>query len=240
MDLEFLNNIKNNIKESNIGKDFLNELTNFFKDNKDKFISGNNSKYDEYWNYQKNIDEIVSAKIGISKWSTDIRYHKELNKVIEDSILELSETEGTLYRKKFSANGPINNQTYNIDKFENGKVEHLILSSNEVLKGYDKDDIIFQYKNDGKILVRHDLNEKIVEIASEEAKFLKEEENKKALDYKREGHIYQAIEDDGYIFLKDLSQKREYVFEDIDFVVEHYVGEGKYQVINNEYKKIDE
>ena len=74
----------------------------------------------------------------------------------------------------------------------------------------------------------------------ENVKHLKTQENEKALDYKKEGHIYEAIEDDGYIFLKDLTEKRDYVLEDIDFVVNCYEGDGKYKVIEGEYTKIQE
>ena len=42
------------------------------------------------------------------------------------------------------------------------------------------------------------------------------------------------------MFLKDLTEKRDYVFEDIDFVVDCYEGEGRYQVVNGKYKKIGE
>ena len=67
---------------------------------------------------------------------------------------------------------------------------------------------------------------------------MKEEELKKATNYKKEGHIYKAIEDDGYIFLKDITEERNYVLEDIDFVVDCYEGEGEYKVIDGVYKKI--
>ena len=41
-----------------------------------------------------------------------------------------------------------------------------------------------------------------------------------AEELKKEGHIYKAFEDDGYIFLKDIKAGSEEPFEDIDFVVE--------------------
>ena len=127
-----------------------------------------------------------------------------------------------------------------IDKFENGKIErYLKLPAAKIPSKYKDEDIIFQYKQDGKIKVREDLKDKVINLASEKCQELKLKENEKADDYKREGHIYKAIEDDGYIFLKDLTEQRNYVLEDIDFVVDCYQGEGKYQVIDGEYKKID-
>ena len=239
MDLGILNNLINNIKENDFVQNFMNELSNFIERNNSLSEINKPTKYSEYWNYQNFMEDNVAASIGISKWSADITYRDELSNVINTTILELAEKEDTIYRKQFMANGPTHNPTYNIDKFENGKVEHLIVSSDKVPKGYENEDVIFQYKSDGSIQVRTDLKEKIIEFASKSAEYLKIKENEITLDYKKEGHIYKAVEDDGYIFLKDLTEPRDYVLEDIDFVVDSYQGEGKYQVIDGEYRKID-
>ena len=240
MDLEILGNLINNVKESDFVQNFMKELSKFLENNNNSNMINGTNKYSNYWDYQNFMEDIVAAGIGISRWSADIKYRDELSNAIDESILKLSESEGTLYRKQFMANGPIDNPTYSIDKFENGEIEHLILPSDKVPKGFENEDIIFQYKEDGSTKVRTDLKEKTVKLASESTEYLKEEENKRTADYKKEGHIYIAIEDDGYIFLKDLTEQREYVLEDIDFVVDCYQGEGKYQVIDGEYKKINE
>lgn len=240
MDLEIFNNVINNIKESDLVQNFIKELTNFLETRNSINITNETNKYSNYWDYQNFMEDNVAASIGISRWSADIRYRDELSDAIDESILKLSESEGTLYRKKFMANGPTDNPTYSIDKFENGEIEHIILHRDKVPKGFENEDIIFQYKLDGSTKVRTDLKEKVVKLASESTEYLKAEEDERTADYKKEGHIYQAGEDDGYIFLKDLTKPRDYVLEDIDFVVDCYQGEGKYQVINGEYKKIDE
>ena len=236
MDLEFFNDIINNIKESDYVQNFLKELSNLIENN----VNSQASKYSDYWDYQKFMEDNVAASIGISKWSADITYHDELSKAIDDSILKLAEKEGALYRKQFKPNGSTDNQTYSVDKFEDGRIEHLILSKDKVPSGFENEDIIFNYKSNGSPEVREDLKEEAIKIASDKMKYLKTQENKKALDYKKEGHVYQAIENDGYIFLKDLTEKRDYVIEDIDFVVDCYEGDGKYQVIDGSYKKISE
>lgn len=236
MDLEFFNDIINNIKESDFVQNFLKELSNLIENN----VNSQASKYSDYWDYQKFMEDNVAASIGISKWSADITYHDELSKAIDDSILKLAEKEGALYRKQFKPNGSTDNQTYSVDKFEDGRIEHLILSKDKVPSGFENEDIIFNYKSNGSPEVREDLKEEAIKIASDKMKYLKTQENKKALDYKKEGHVYQAIENDGYIFLKDLTEKRDYVIEDIDFVVDCYEGDGKYQVIDGSYKKISE
>lgn len=237
MNLELFNNLTNNTKEKEIMQKFIGELSDFIKDN---VKSNETAKYNQYWEYQNFLEDNVAASIGISRYGADVRYRNNLGDAVDNAILKLSETEGTLYRKQFMPNGPADKATYSVDKFENGKVEHLVLEASQVPNGYDNADIIFQYKSDGSTVVRQDLKEKIVNLASESAKDLKLEELKKAEDYKREGHVYKAIEDDGYIFLKDLTEKREFVFEDIDFVVDAYKGDGKYQVVNGKYEKISE
>ena len=217
-------------------QNFLKELSNLIENN----VNSQASKYSDYWDYQKFMEDNVAASIGISKWSADITYHDELSKAIDDSILKLAEKEGALYRKQFKPNGSTDNQTYSVDKFEDGRIEHLIFPKDKVPSGFENEDIIFNYKSNGSPEVREDLKEEAIKIASDKMKYLKTQENKKALDYKKEGHVYQAIENDGYIFLKDLTEKRDYVIEDIDFVVDCYEGDGKYQVIDGSYKKISE
>ena len=243
MDLDFFKNLENNFRNLEVKElrdKFINELSNFIEDNSRTNMINETNKYSKYWDYQNFMEDNVAAGIGISRWSADIKYRDELSDAIDESILKLSESEGTLYRKQFMANGPTYNPTYSIDKFENGEIEHLILSRDKVPKGFENEDIIFQYKSDGSTKVRADLKEKAVKLASESTEYLKAEENERTADYKKEGHIYKAIEDDGYIFLKDLTEPREYILEDIDFAVDCYQGEGKYQVIDGEYKKISE
>lgn len=239
MELDFLKDIENDLRNTEIkdvlGK-FINEINNFIE--KDNLLNVA-EKYSKYWNVQNFMEDNVAASIGISKWSTNVRYRKELSKAVDDGILKLSESEGALYRKQFMANGTQNNPTYNIDKFENGKIEHLVLTKDQVPEGFEKEDIIFQYRHDGSIKVRNDLKGEAVKLASKSLEHLKAKENEKSAEYKREGHIYQARESDGYIFLKDLTESRGYVLEDIDFIVNCYQGEGKYQVIDGEYKLVN-
>lgn len=233
MNLEIFGNLINNAKKSDFVQKFINDLSNFLENNNTP------NKYSKYWEEQKFLEDSVSATIGISRRANDITYKKELSQAVDESILELAQKEGTLYRKKFKPNGPTNNPIYKVDKFENGKIEHLFFSSDKVPKGFDNKDIIFQCKEDGTAKVRMDLKEKVVQEASKKTEYLKEKENEKALDYKKDGHVYSAVEDDGYIFLKDLTEEREYIIEDIDFIVDCYQGEGKYEVIDGEYKKVN-
>ena len=241
-------NIKNLGKEllsskvlSNFINEFMEELKEYLEkgDDRNSMNVVNQNKYSNYWDYQNFIEDNVSANIGLSRWRTDITYNDKLNKAVDDSILELSEKEGTLYRKQFATNGSANGGFYNVDKFENGKITHISISEDKVPKTFQNKDIIFQFNENGDIKVRTDLKDKVVNLASEKSSELKAMESKRNNEYKKEGHIYEVIEDDGYIFLNDITEERDFSIEDIDFIVDSYNGEGKYQVINGEYKKID-
>lgn len=241
-------NIKNlgkDLTQSKVLSDFVNNFINELKDylekgdNKNIMNVNKESKYSNYWDYQNFIEDNVSATIGLSRYGTNITYYNELNKAVDDSILEISKGEGTLYRKQFSSNGSTNGGFYNVDKFENGEITHISISEDKVPKTFKNKDIIFQFNENGDINVRTDLKEKVVNLASEKSSELKVMESKRNNEYKKEGHIYEAIEDDEYVFLNDVTEERGFGVEDIDFVADIYNGEGKYQVINGEYQKID-
>lgn len=241
-------NIKNLGKElsqskvlSNFVNEFINELKGYLEKGNNRNIMNivNQNKYSNYWEYQNFMEDNVSAKIGLSRWGNDVTYYDDLSKAVDDSIMEIAEREGTLYRKQFTANGSANGGFYNVDKFENGKITHNSISEDKVPKAFQNKDIIFQFDENGDIKVRTDLKEKVVNLASEKSLELKAMESKRNNEYKKEGHIYEVIEDDGYIFLNDITEERDFSIEDIDFIVDSYNGEGKYQVINGEYKKID-
>ena len=241
-----LKNLGKDLLESkglvNFLNNFINELKEYLEKDKGQNMINLNveNKYSNYWQYQNFMEDNVAATIGLSRWGADITYYDELGEAVDNSILELSEKEGTLYRKQFFANGSYSDGFYDIDKYENGNITHTTIPRNAIPKELENEDFIFQYKDDGTINVRLDLKKQVVDLASEKASKLKEEENNRNNEYKKEGHIYEAFEDDGYIFLNDLTEERSFSIEDIDFVVDNYQGEGKYKVINGKYEKIDE
>lgn len=238
MTLDLFKNLANEIKESNLVQNFIKEISNYIEKNSELKLEEN--KYSDYWDYQNFIEDNVAATIGISRWATVVTYSDDLRESVDESIFELSKREGTLYRKQFMANGSENGMVYNIEKFENGKIERLRIPYDQIPSIYKDEDIIFQYKKDGSIQIRMDLKDEVVKMTSEKCENLKIKENEKAEDFKREGHIYEAFEDDGYIFLNDLTEERDFSIEDIDFVVDCYQGDGTYQVIDGEYRKIEE
>ena len=241
-----LKNLGKDLLESkglvNFLNNFINELKEYLEKDKGQNMINLNveNKYSNYWQYQNFMEDNVAATIGLSRWGADITYYDELGEAVGNSILELSKKEGTLYRKQFFANGSYSDGFYDIDKYENGNITHTTMPRNIIPKELENEDFIFQYKDDGTIKIRSDLKDKAIDLASIKVENLKELENERNKEYKKEGHIYEAFEDDGYIFLNDITEKKDFSIEDIDFVIDNYQGEGKYKVINGKYEKIDE
>ena len=226
---------------SNFVNEFINELKGYLEKGNNRNIMNvvNQNKYSNYWEYQNFMEDKVSANIGLSRWGNDVTYYDDLSKAVDDSIMEISEREGALYRKQFSTNGSSKGEVFNVDKFENGQITHTTIPKDAILKGFENEDLIFQYKDNGILKIRDDLKEEIINLASKKAEKLKEKEQEIHAEFKKEGHTYEAFEDDGYIFLNDLTEERDFSIEDIDFVVDNYKGDGTYKVIDGEYKKID-
>ena len=123
MNLDFFKEIGNTLKRPEVREKidkFLGELSNFLE-NSTLNKTNESTKYSNYWKYQNFMEDSVSASLGLSRYANDITYHEELGQAIDDSILELSEQEGPLYRKQYRANGLAN--SYKIEKFEDGKIE---------------------------------------------------------------------------------------------------------------------
>ena len=137
--------LSENLLSNKIISNFINELKEVFEK---KNLS--NNKYSDYWSSQKFIEDNVSCKIGISKYGANIIYSDEISKKINNSILQISEKEGTLYRKKFPANGSSKGQFYNVEKFENGEITKVKIPKSMISKEFQDEDIIFKINQNGK------------------------------------------------------------------------------------------
>ena len=234
-----IKNLGNSLNENKVLSRFVSSFIDELKDYLEKGDRRNKmeevNKYSNYWDYQNCIEENVSARIGLSRWGNDNTYYDELNQIVDDIILEISKEE-TVYRKQFPAVG----NDFEVEKFENGEITNLKLPKEIISEEYYNKDIIFQYDGIGNAKIRDDLKERIIELSKDKAYTLKNKEKEKNIEYKKEGHIYEAYEDDGYIFLNDLTEEMDFSIEDIDFIVDNYEGDGKYQVVNGEYIKINE
>ena len=210
-------------------------------------------RYQDFWEYKNDFEDNVCATLGISRYDRDIKYNEELYKAVDKSIFEIAQREGTAL---YIATGPMGSlrisdtgkmeidTVYDVNKYENGKLEYLKTKEIDGLpKDMDSDGnyrkIIYQVNEDGKVKIREDLKEEIIKSACEKCANLREKTVKEAKEYKKEGHLYEAHELDGYTFLNDITEEN-YSFEDIDFVVDNFKGEGTYQVIDGKYTKISD
>ena len=129
---------------SNFANSFINELKEYLENGKTQNLV-NINKYNDYWQSQRFMEDNLASKIGLSRLNANITYNDELRKSIDNSILKISEKEGTLYRKKYCSNGSQNGQIYKIDKFENGKITKITIPEKVIPKSLKNEDIIFQY-----------------------------------------------------------------------------------------------
>ena len=257
-------NLENSISKTKIANDnisnFINDLKKCLEKNtaistetKQYNFIDQSERYKDYWDYQNDLEDNVCAILGISRCDREEKYFDKLYKAVDESIFEIAKREGTAI---YIANGPqgslqtspkgrnVIKTVYDVTKYENGKIEDL---KSMQIKGLPKTmdengnyrNIILQINDKGKITVRDDLKSEIINLACEKCAVLKEQTIKEAKEYKKEGHLYEAYEDDGFIFLDDITESN-HIFEDIDFVVDNYKGEGTYKVIDGEYTKISD
>lgn len=245
---------------SDLITDLKNYLANDFSVNKNTIENKKqynfidlSERYQNFWEYKNDFEDNVCSILGISRYDRDIKYNEELYKAVEKSIFEIAKREGTAL---YIGTGPMGSlhisdtgkmvidTVYDVNKYENGKIEYLkIMEIDNLPKDMDSDGnyrkIIYQINEDGKVKIREDLKDEIIKSACEKCANLREKTVKEAKEYKKEGHLYEAHEFDGYTFLDDITEEN-YSFEDIDFVVDNFKGEGTYQVIDGEYTKISD
>lgn len=258
-------NLENNISKTKVATD--DKISNFINDLKSCLEENNNlqndikqynfidqsERYKDFWKYQNDLEETVCAKLGISRYDRNNKYFDRLYEAVNESILEISKKEGAAI---YVANGPhgelqtslegrnITKTVYDVTKYENGKIENLrSMQMNGLPKNMDENgnyrNIVLQMNDKGKITIRDDLKSEIINLACEKCTDLREQTIKEAEEYKKEGHLYEVHKYDGCKFLVDITEEN-YSFEDIDFVVDNFKGEGTYQVIDGEYTKISD
>lgn len=197
-------------------------------------------KYSDYWNERLEILEYdVASTIGLSRLKADNLFecgNTSLTDAINESILEVAEENGvTLYKLGYKSS----NNTYDVKIYEDDKSE---IKSDEIegksiFKRYEGKDLIFEYNDRGKVIIRDDLKEEIIKKACEKCMKYKEKQDEENEEFKAEGELYNCFEGEGYIFLENEEGDR---VEDIDFVCNDFKGEGYYKVIDKKYVKVDD
>lgn len=226
-----------------------NRVDNFIEDLKKVIQKRSNTKesleiskkYKEYWNECSNMHYEACAILGLSKLYSDKLYYYNSTNYIENEISKLSEKGSIIYRKQgTSFSNEKGEAVFLVDKFENGKMEHIniVMLKNQIPDRFDNEDIIFQYDEKNNIIIRNDLKKEIIAGACKSMEQEKIQYRKEVESFKKEGHLYEAYEGEGYIHLRDMTEDSGAI-EDIDFVVDNYKGEGIYKFINGKYVELD-
>ncbi|OKZ82026.1 MAG: hypothetical protein BHW07_02670 [Clostridium sp. CAG_433_25_7] len=177
MNLDFVNNLFNNLKENKVAIDFMNELSDYLENNG--------------WNNLLADDLTINDTKIISKYKDNML--KERANILQDYAENTKEAGEMYYIYNVSEN---EKNSYNISKTDkNHKI--LTLSIDELPKGTQLGSVLRLDANATRIVGKR-INEMIEEQIKKQNQFLK--------DKRIDGHMYEVEEkDNGRIWLYDLN-----------------------------------
>lgn len=184
MNLDFINNLFNNLKENKLAIDFMNELSDYLENNE--------------WNNLLADDLTINDTKIISKYKDNML--KERSNILQDYAENTKEAGEMYYIYNVSEN---EKNSYNISKTDkNHKI--LTLSIDELPKGTQLGSVLrkqgdkFILDANATRIVGKRINEMIEEQIKKQNQFLK--------DKRIDGHMYEVEEkDNGRIWLYDLN-----------------------------------
>lgn len=184
MNLDFVNNLFNNLKENKVAIDFMNELSDYLENNG--------------WNNLLADDLTINDTKIISKYKDNML--KERSNILQDYAENTKEAGEMYYIYNVSEN---EKNSYNISKTDkNHKI--LTLSIDELPKGTQLGSVLrkqgdkFILDANATRIVGKRINEMIEEQIKKQNQFLK--------DKRIDGHMYEVEEkDNGRIWLYDLN-----------------------------------
>lgn len=184
MNLDFINNLFNNLKENKLAIDFMNELSDYLENNE--------------WNNLLADDLTINDTKIISKYKDNML--KERSNILQDYAENTKEAGEMYYIYNVSEN---EKNSYNISKTDkNYKI--LTLSIDELPKGTQLGSVLrkqgdkFILDANATRIVGKRINEMIEEQIKKQNQFLK--------DKRIDGHMYEVEEkDNGRIWLYDLN-----------------------------------
>jgi len=208
LNLDLLNNIRTETKETNLVQNFINELSEFIKQEKintreqvpilQQILSKRKACIG-------NENEIIKKKNEIIK--------EYANETTSKGTMYIVEKEGAIYWKNNIRYK--NNKLYNVIKVENNNIQYLQLSKEE-LPEWAKVNNIYRKKNGKYILdeeARQEVEKRITNIANK----ILDEQDKMLNSYRKEGHLYAVEEEiNNSRFLWDLTDATKYEFEEIE------------------------
>ena len=224
MNLDFVNNLFNNLKENKVAIDFMNELSDYLENNG--------------WNNLLADDLTINDTKIISKYKDNML--KERANILQDYAENTKEAGEMYYIYNVSEN---EKNSYNISKTDkNHKI--LTLSIDELPKGTQLGSVLrkqgdkFILDANATRIVGKRINEMIEEQIKKQNQFLK--------DKRIDGHMYEVEEkDNGRIWLYDLNNIEGggiEEFEEIEFPKDLYQMSkrgDKFLYKDGEYQKVE-
>lgn len=224
MDLDFFNNLSNTLKENESVQDFIKDLGNFLEQSETSKVLNRRNEV--------RILEQIKAKKNLSIISENEIRNKR-SEILRNYANETRD-KGSMY---FVVNKSEKEDSYIIFKFENNKKSIIELTENQlpVEAGVNS---VLRIKDEEYILDEK-ATEDIINQITEMANDILDKQNKELSKYRKEGHLYIVQEDvHDRIYLLDLTDKSNYVVEEVDFPKEliNQATEGTvFKYINGEY-----
>lgn len=224
MNLDFVNNLFNNLKENKVAIDFMNELSDYLENNG--------------WNNLLADDLTINDTKIISKYKDNML--KERSNILQDYAENTKEAGEMYYIYNVSEN---EKNSYNISKTDKSH-KILTLSIDELPKGTQLGSVLrkqgdkFILDANATRIVGKRINEMIEEQIKKQNQFLK--------DKRIDGHMYEVEEkDNGRIWLYDLNNIEGGgidEFEEIEFPKNLYQMSkkgDKFLYKDGEYQKVE-
>ena len=224
MNLDFINNLFNNLKENKLAIDFMNELSDYLENNG--------------WNNLLADDLTINDTKIISKYKDNML--KERANILQDYAENTKEAGEMYYIYNVSEN---EKNSYNISKTDKSH-KILTLSIDELPKGTQLGSVLrkqgdkFILDANATRIVGKRINEMIEEQIKKQNQFLK--------DKRIDGHMYEVEEkDNGRIWLYDLNNIEGggiEEFEEIEFPKDLYQMSkkgDKFLYKDGEYQKVE-
>lgn len=224
MNLDFVNNLFNNLKENKLAIDFMNELSDYLENNG--------------WNNLLADDLTINDTKIISKYKDNML--KERANILQDYAENTKEAGEMYYIYNVSEN---EKNSYNISKTDKSH-KILTLSIDELPKGTQLGSVLrkqgdkFILDANATRIVGKRINEMIEEQIKKQNQFLK--------DKRIDGHMYEVEEkDNGRIWLYDLNNIEGggiEEFEEIEFLKDLYQMSkkgDKFLYKDGEYQKVE-
>lgn len=222
MNLDLLNNIRKETKETNLVQNFIKELS--------EFIGKEKINLKEQTQEQLPIlEKILSKRKACIGNENEIIKNK--NNIIKEYANETA-SKGTMYM--IEKKGVIhwknnirykNNELYSVLKVENNKIKKIQLPKKELPEGV-RINSIYRKQNERYIL-DNEATKEIEQRITKMAKEILDKQDETLNSYRKEGHLYMVEEKiNNSCFLLDLTDLPEYEFEEIDLSGE-LLGEVK-------------